>query len=117
VTHRIGQIVDRASRCEEHQDCARINTSTECMGTCGAWVNRRYQHRVERIIRRLDQRICSTYREDGCPVAMPLCLFDRGLCVDGQCRGVPVLPIPIEPTTELDVLEIPLQELQQNAIP
>ena len=114
VTGRIEDLVKRASRCEAHRECALANTSTECQGTCGAWVNRRYRHRVGKIVRRLDERICSTYLEDGCPRAIPLCMFQRGLCVDGHCRGVPVLPIPLDPDADVGILEVPLEELQER---
>jgi hypothetical protein len=115
VTYEIGQLVKRASVCEEHAECVKVNTSTECRGTCGEWVNEKYQYRVERRIWRLDRRICGDYREDGCPYATPLCMYERGLCVDGHCRGVSVLPKPIEPTTDIGILEIPLQDLAERA--
>jgi hypothetical protein len=117
VTSRIDQLVKRASRCESHRECVRADTSTECQATCGAWINRRYQHRVEKMIDRLDERICSEYQEDGCPRAIPICAFERGLCVDGQCRGISVMPIPVPPGHDLEIIEIPgdrLLELQRD---
>jgi hypothetical protein len=66
-------------------------------------------------VRRLDERICSDYVEDGCPRAIPLCMFQRGLCVDGHCRGLSVLPFPIEPEADVGILEIPLAELEERA--
>ncbi len=97
VTHRINQLVRRASRCHQSRECVRIDTTTECVGTCGAWVNQRYAEVVKRAIDQLDEKICSTYQEDGCPFATPACQLERGACVRGQCVGVPVSSQSIEP--------------------
>lgn len=111
VTRRIGHIVKRASECRHHRECVQIQTSTRCMGTCGAWVNAHHEHRVERIISRIDRRICRSFQEDGCPFATPGCLFERGACVDGRCRGVPVLPIPAPSESDLGILDVPTESL------
>ncbi len=114
VTRRIAQVVERTNACRVHSDCALVDTSTECLGTCGEWVNRRHERRVLRFVHRLDRRICSTFNEDGCPTATPACLFQRGLCIDGECRGVSILPRPLTPESDADLLEIPLQDLEDR---
>ncbi len=111
VTRRIGHIVKRASECRHHGDCVQIQTSTHCLGTCGAWVNAQHEHRVERIIDRIDRRTCRSFQDDGCPFATPACMFERGACVDGRCRGVLVLPVPARPDSDLGILEVPIESL------
>ena len=64
------------------------------MGTCGAWVNRKYADLLGDVIDKLDKHICRTYQEDGCPFATPGCQLQRGACVDRRCVGVPALPEP-----------------------
>jgi hypothetical protein len=117
VTEKIGSLVKRAGRCETHRECTRIDTSTECVATCGEWVNRRYDDRVQKMIHRLDERICSEYLDDGCPRPVPICAFERGVCVDGHCRGISVMPIPVPPYDRLEEVEIPgdrLLELERK---
>lgn len=81
-------IIERADACRRDEDCTRIDTSTRCAATCGAWVHRRYESRVERYIHRLDERYCATYREDGCTFTTPRCQRQVGACVDGQCTAL-----------------------------
>jgi hypothetical protein len=107
-------VVEKTNECREHSDCARVDTSTECLGTCGEWVNRRYERRVLRFVHRLDRRVCSTFNEDGCATATPACLHERGLCVDGECRGVSILPKPLSAESDVHLLEIPLRELEEQ---
>lgn len=91
VTHRINRLVRRGSPCQTDRQCVHIDTTTECVGTCGAWVNRRRAPFVEQAIERLDEQICSTYQEDGCPFMTPGCRLERGKCIEGRCAGVPIL--------------------------
>jgi hypothetical protein len=86
---KIKRVVRRASRCETANQCVRVDTGTQCRGSCGAWVNRLYAQPVERIVGRIDRRICDGYQADGCPYATPGCLAERGVCRRGRCRGVP----------------------------
>lgn len=88
VAHVTGAIVDRAARCNRDEQCVRIDTSTGCQGTCGAWINRHYLSRVERYLDRIDQRYCASYREDGCTFITPRCRNEVAACVEGQCIGV-----------------------------
>jgi hypothetical protein len=111
ITRRIDHLVLRASRCDSHDECVQISTSTECRGTCGAWVNEHHAPRVRKHIDRLNRRICGTYLEDGCPFATPGCMHERGLCVDGRCRGISVLPRPVPSLEDLGILEEPAENL------
>jgi len=92
ISHSIKRLVRRASRCRADDQCVRIDTTTECMGTCGAWVNRKYADLVGSAIEKLDEHICGSYKEDGCPFATPGCQLQRGACVDRRCVGVPIRP-------------------------
>jgi len=88
--HKIKRVVRRASRCEADDQCVHVETSTECMGTCGAWVHRMYAEPVTRIVGRIDHRICEGYQEAGCPYSTPGCVERKGLCRRGRCRGVAI---------------------------
>ncbi len=94
LNHKIARLVHRASRCEADRDCVHIGTSTQCGGSCGAFINERFEEKVGRRIERLDEKICDGFREDGCPFATPACQAVRGVCVEGRCAGVPLLPGP-----------------------
>ena len=94
VTDWIGRKVERASRCEDSAECVRVDTSTECLGTCGAWVNRSFERYVRKAIRLINHRVCATYLEDGCPFATTACVFERGACVKRRCVGLPGLLAP-----------------------
>jgi hypothetical protein len=78
----------RAGMCRSDEECVRIDTSTGCLGTCGAWIHRRYAERVERLIQRIDARYCSSYREDGCRFVTPPCRREVGACIAGRCTGI-----------------------------
>jgi hypothetical protein len=67
-----------------------------------------------RLVARLNEAICSDFLEDGCPFATPACLFERGVCVDRRCRGVPVLPSPVPPDGDLGSLDTPISELLER---
>lgn len=94
VTKYIEHWTQAANRCFADEQCVRLNTSTECRGTCGAWVNRLFAPSLKRAIHALDRRVCSTYIEDGCPFATPGCLLEVGRCVENRCVGRPVRPDP-----------------------
>jgi hypothetical protein len=103
VKAHIDSLVKRASRCQVDSDCAHIETSTSCEGTCGAWVNERYGRRVLRLIERLDQGVCQSPEYEGCPVPTPLCIQERGVCRANHCVGVPAntAVTPVDPATDL----------------
>jgi hypothetical protein len=84
---KIKRLVRRANRCDADDQCVRVDTSTQCQGSCGAWVNGLYEVPVKRIINRVDERICEGYQEAGCPYATPACLAQHGVCRRGHCRG------------------------------
>ena len=90
VTRWIERKVELTNACNESEQCVRIDTSTECVGTCGAWVNRSYIRRLKRTISIIDRRVCGTYLEDGCPRLTPACRFEQGRCIAGRCVGVPL---------------------------
>jgi len=87
---RVNRIVDRASRCRSDDQCVRVATSTQCGGTCGAWVNRRVAPFVERAMKYVDRKVCAPFRAQDCPYATPGCLAERGVCAAGRCSGVAV---------------------------
>ncbi len=91
VSRAIRKVVERNSRCRKDSDCVGINARTECVGSCGVYVNRRRAHRVERRIDRLDRKICGDFEEDGCTFERMFCLAVvlQPVCVDNQCRAVP----------------------------
>ncbi|MFQ5514050.1 MAG: hypothetical protein ACE5FG_06380 [Myxococcota bacterium] len=100
-SERIRLVVRLTNRCHDSRECVRINTSTRCRGTCGAWVNRRHADRARAKIRAIDELICASYQEDGCPFATPACLHERGVCVRGHCIGVPIrFPPLLDPIAE-----------------
>jgi hypothetical protein len=85
---------ERAGRCERDSDCTFISTSTGCQGTCGTYVNRAFARILSRKLAQLDERVCSSYIEDGCAYSTPSCMQQRGACIEGQCTGVRVeLPV------------------------
>lgn len=102
IGQKVEKLVHRASRCEADGDCAHIDTSTQCGGTCGAFVNARYEKKVSQLIDRLDARICDGFREDGCPYATPACQAVRGACVEGRCEAVPLRPVPLPMPIEIE---------------
>ncbi|MGH7788108.1 MAG: hypothetical protein ACRERC_14645 [Candidatus Binatia bacterium] len=85
---RIDRVVALTAQCRTDADCVRVDTSSACRATCGAWVSRRYADRVGRLIDYLDQRYCTTYRSDNCPFTTPRCINERAACVDHVCTGV-----------------------------
>jgi len=108
ISRAINHVVDRFSYCESNDDCTRIPTSTECLGTCGQFVNVESADWARKLIRLLDRKICSDYNEDGCPTAIPLCLLTRPACIENRCVGVAanITPIPLPdpiPLPERDV--------------
>ncbi len=105
VSKRVEAAVERTNRCDEDRDCVLVGTDTECGGTSGAYVNRDRVDPVRKAIAWFDARICSDYREDGCPFATPGCLVTVGRCVNHRCEGVPLgigpppRPLPGEETS------------------
>jgi hypothetical protein len=79
-------------------------------------VNRKYARLVEKVIDQLDEEVCSTHQEQGCPYATPACQLERGACVDRRCVGVPILPGPIpRPQLEpVDAIPAGSQELAES---
>jgi len=88
VSRYIERWVKRASSCRADDECVRIDTGTQCGGTCGAWVNKRHVPRLERRIEHLDHKVCDDYRADGCPYATPGCIQEVPVCMEGRCVGL-----------------------------
>ena len=86
---RINRVIDKANSCNTNDQCVRVETSTGCQGTCGAYVNRRYARRVQNFINHVDERYCTGYQEAGCPFSTPACQQTVGACIQGKCKGVP----------------------------
>ena len=96
VTREIRKVVEHNSRCRHDRDCVAIDTRTECVGSCGAYVSRERADRVEHKIDRLDRKLCGDFEEDGCSfeaVACPAVVLQPG-CRDNRCTGVPVAITP-----------------------
>ncbi len=91
---KIARKVGRSNHCESAHECVRIDTSTRCRGTCGAWINEERSERLAGKIDRLDERLCASYREDGCPYAAPICLMEKPACVEARCVGLGVVEPP-----------------------
>ena len=91
VSRAIQELVERNSRCRRDRDCVEIDASTQCVGSCGVYVNRRRAHRVQRGIERLDRKICGDFVEDGCAFGPVFCLavVRQPGCVDNRCTAVP----------------------------
>ena len=89
VQKRIHRWVKRKSRCETADDCVRVDTSTDCQGTCGAFVNRAKLDKVAAKIAHADEKFCDGYTSDGCPYATPSCAAQEPACVEGRCTGAP----------------------------
>jgi len=87
-SRKIDRVVEKTRPCRADDDCVRIDTSTECRGTCGAWINSMYAVRVANFIDHIDERYCDGYREDGCPFTTPRCANQSGKCIQGLCTGV-----------------------------
>ena len=104
VTYAIAELVEKGSYCRMDRDCVQIATSTECVGTCGAFVNKKYARSIQRNIWRLNRKVCGSYQEDGCPFATPACLATEPACVKNRCTGVPILPDP-RPQPVFDVFQ------------
>ena len=117
VNHKIERLIHRASRCRADQDCVHIETTTQCGGTCGAFINGKYEEKVGRRIRRFDHKICDGFVEDGCPFATPGCQAVRGVCVEGRCAGVAVLPGPRPRPILLDFEQAGGRKLDLQASP
>ena len=102
VSNAVQSLVERYSACREDSYCVRIDTSTQCMGTCGDFVNRDHAPIAERIINKFDRRVCTGYREAGCPYATPARLLRKPACVENRCTGRPFDGFPIGPPDEID---------------
>jgi hypothetical protein len=89
VHKRVKKWVKRKNRCETADDCVHIDTSTDCRGTCGAFVNQTKREKVAAKIARADKKFCDGYIGDGCPYATPSCAYQEPVCVDGRCTGAP----------------------------
>ncbi len=93
----VAAVVKRSNYCRMDSDCVRIDDSTRCGGTCGAFVNGSRARRASRLIDRIDTKICSDYTANGCPLAIPGCLVQVPACIDHRCVGIgapPPLPLP-----------------------
>lgn len=88
VTRSISRVVKRLSHCRRSEDCTHIDTSTECLGTCGEFVNADRARLAKRIINQLDRKICSDFNEKGCGTAIPICVHETPVCIRNRCVGV-----------------------------
>jgi hypothetical protein len=89
VGQAIRRIVRGSSYCVQDRDCAPVDTSTRCIGACGAFVNGQRARSVLRGIRRVDAAVCEGFQEAGCPYVTPSCQAQRPVCIQNRCEGVP----------------------------
>jgi hypothetical protein len=87
AVNRIERVVKHTRPCRTDADCVRVDTSTNCQGTCGMWVHRRFAERVQSFVEHVDQRYCTAFQAAGCSAAMPRCRGEVGECVHGECTG------------------------------
>lgn len=87
--NQLARVLASATRCSADEDCVRVETSTRCGGTCGAWVHHRRADFVRRTVNYLDRSLCAAYERDECPFATPRCVNEAGVCREGRCQGVP----------------------------
>lgn len=86
---RVGDAIEFASAgCSVDADCVRVSNSTGCRGSCGSSVLAEHEDAYETLRSSIDERVCSTYREDRCPYAAPRCGKTTPQCVDGRCEMV-----------------------------
>jgi hypothetical protein len=97
IAERIDHVVSRYGRCRADGACVRVDTSTRCGGTCGAWINRRNTLRMQRAMERLDRRYCGDFLERGCPFLTPMCIAGQAVCIDGRCGSEYVPPEFVQP--------------------
>ena len=88
----VNQVTDgmafAAKGCTADIECVLANKSTGCQGACPGVVAKEYADAYESFRASIDQRVCSTYRDDGCPYATPRCVNASPKCVDGACQLV-----------------------------
>jgi hypothetical protein len=89
VRKALEMVTQRSLRCSRDEDCSHVDTTTECEGTCGVFVNDMRRSFVARAVRYLDHKVCSTYKDDGCPYATPGCLQGVPACIAGRCTYAP----------------------------
>lgn len=85
----LARVLTNSNRCNTAADCVRVETSTRCQGTCGAWVHYRRADMVRRTVGHLDRGICAVHERNQCPYATPRCINESAACVEGRCQGVP----------------------------
>ena len=80
-----------------HSLCIWIHISTECrIPICGTFfVNQRHASSIEKRIRRLDEKICSGFSEDGCPILTGICQPRMGACIERRCVTIVDTPVPL----------------------
>ena len=84
---QVGDAVEFASAgCSVDADCVRAVNSTGCRGQCGAAVLATHEEAYEALRSSVDERVCSTYRDDACPYAAPRCAKTAPRCVEGRCE-------------------------------
>lgn len=74
--------------CSVDADCVRVSNSTGCGGWCGSSVLAEHEDAYENLRSSIEERVCSTYREDGCPYGGPRCGKTTPQCVEGRCEMV-----------------------------
>lgn len=86
---QVGDAIEFAGAgCSVDADCVRVSSSTGCRGQCGAAVLATHADAYEALRSTVDERVCSTYRDDGCPYAVPRCAKTTAQCVEGRCEMV-----------------------------
>jgi len=81
-----GALEFASAGCTEDADCVRAGRSTGCRGACPTAVLATHAEAYESMRDSVDQRVCTGYRDDGCPYATPRCASGSPRCVDGRCE-------------------------------
>lgn len=71
--------------CTTDAECVQATRSTSCRGSCPTSVLETHALAYESYRDSIDERVCSTYREDKCPYAAPSCMKGAPACVEGRC--------------------------------
>jgi hypothetical protein len=81
--------------CETVADCSEVWRGAECVSGCLAgYYSDEGQRAIANVIEAVDEGVCASFTEDGCPLAIPSCVPPLpAACVSGQCvedtsRGV-----------------------------
>ncbi len=86
VSRRDAALAFASNGCTDDAQCVEASTSTQCRGACPSAVLEVHAEAYESLRASLDERVCATYRDDGCAYATPRCMNGAPACVEGRCE-------------------------------